>query len=152
MNKKMLRLAIMAAAVVAAAACARKDNNSITGANDYTLVALSANVSSLNLHVKLVPRSIDTFSTGTVDTVPAHDVAVDSVEFNPVASIMPQGVPIGNGTANMTFASPIASLNSSSFVQGDTTGTGTFTVTYTDVNHNFTESSLSIPVTVTQVP
>jgi hypothetical protein len=153
MNNKMLRLAVVAVGVVAAAACTKHDSNAITGATDYTSVALSSDPSSFALHVQLVPREIDTSATtGKIDTIPAHEVPVDSVEFNPVATIQPQDVPVANGFANMTFSSPISSVNSSSFIQGDTTGTGTMTVVYTDVNHDFATTTLEIPVTVTQVP
>lgn len=153
MNNKMLRLAVVAVAVTAAvAACDKKDSNSVTGTTDYTSVALSSDPSSFSLHVHLVPQRIDTASTGAIDTVPAHDEAVDSIAFNPVATIMPEDVPIANGVANMTFASEVASVNSSSYVQGDTTGTGTLTVTYTDVNHGFATTTLDLPVTVTLVP
>jgi hypothetical protein len=153
MNNKMLRLAVVAVGVVAAVACTKKDSNSITGTTDYTSVALSLDPSSFDLHVQLVPREIDTSSTtGKIDTIPAHEVPVDSIAFNPVATIMPEDVPIANAVSNMTFSSPISSVNGSSYLQGDTTGTGTMTIVYTDVNHNFATTSLDVPVTVTQVP
>ena len=152
MNNKMLRLAFVAVAVTAAAACDKKDSNSLTGTTDYTSVALSSDPASFNLHVQLVPQKIDTSDAGVIDTVPAHDEAVDSIAFNPVATIMPQDVPIANGVANMTFGSAVAEVNSSFYVQGDTTGTGTLTVTYTDVNHGFATTTLDIPVTVTLAP
>jgi hypothetical protein len=153
MNNKMLRLAVVAVGVVAAAACTKKDSNSITGSTDYTSVALSLDSAAYVLHVQLVPQSIDTSAeTGVIDTVPAHEVPVDSIAFDPVATIMPQDVPIANAVSNMTFSSPVSSVNSSFYIQGDTTGTGTMTVVYTDVNHNFTTTTLDVPVTVTQVP
>lgn len=153
MDIRMLRLAVVALGVVAATACTKHDNNAITGTTDYTSVALSSDPASFDLHVQLVPRAIDTSSTtGKIDTVPAHEVPVDSVAFNPVATIMPENVPIANAVSNMTFSSPISSVNSSFYLQGDTTGTGTMTVVYTDVNHDFATTTLQIPVTVTQVP
>ncbi|HEV7704763.1 MAG TPA: hypothetical protein VGO46_10745 [Gemmatimonadaceae bacterium] len=153
MNNKMLRLAFVAVAVTAAAACDKKDSNSVTGTTDYTAVALSSTPTSFNLHVHLVPQKIDTSAeTGVIDTVVAHDEAVDSIAFSPVAKIEPEDVPIANGVANMTFSSPFAEVNSSSYVQGDTTGTGTLTVTYTDVNHAFAVTTMDLPVTVTLVP
>ena len=99
--------------------------------------------------MRIVPQKIDTAESGTIDTVVAHAEAVDSIAFTPVAKIEPQDVPIANGVANMTFASPVAEVNSSSYVQGDTTGTGVLTITYTDVNHGFATTTLDIPVTVT---
>lgn len=152
MNIKMLRLVFVAAAVTAAVACEKKDSNSITGTTDYTSVALSADPTSFNLHVHIVPQKIDTAESGAIDTVVAHAEAVDSIAFSPVAKIEPQDIPIANGLANMTFASPIAEVNSSSYVQGDTTGTGVLTITYTDVNHGFATTTLDIPVTVTLAP
>src|ERR1700712_2258506 len=118
MHRTMLMCAAIAA-LAAVAACTKNDNNSVTGTTDYTSVALSSNVPSFTLHVQLIPRSIDTSSTGKIDTTAAHDVPVDSIEFNPVASILPQDVPIANGVANMTFSSSVAQVNSSSFVQAD---------------------------------
>lgn len=154
MNNKMLRLAFVAVAVTAAAACTKKDNDSITGTTDYTSVALSSDPSTFVVHVRLVPRAIDTATTGEIDTIPAHDEPADSIAFDPVATIMPQAVAIANGQANMTYAfsNAVASINESFFVQGDTTGTSTLTVTYTDVNHGFATTTLDLPVTVTLVP
>jgi len=152
MNNKMLKLAIVAVAVTAAAACDKNDSNSVTGSTDYTSVSLSADPTSFNLHVHIVPQKIDTAESGDIDTVVAHAEPVDSIAFTPVATIEPQDVPIANGIANMTFASEVASVNSSSYVQGDTTGTGTLTITYTDVNHGFATTTLDLPVTVTLVP
>jgi hypothetical protein len=146
----MLMYAAIAALAVTAA-CTTRDNNSVTGSTDYTSVVLSSNVPSFVLHVHLVPQSIDTSSTG-IDTTVAHEVPLDSIEFNPVATIMPQDVPIANGITNMTFTSPVASVNESFFVQGDTTGTGSLTIVYTDVNHDFATTTLVLPVTVTEVP
>jgi hypothetical protein len=153
MDNKMLRLAVVALGVVAAAACTKRDSNAITGTTDYTSIALSSDPTSFDLHVQLVPREIDTSATtGKIDTIPAHEVPVDSVAFNPVATILPQNVAIANAVSNMTFSSPISSVNGSSYIQGDTTGTGTMTVVYTDVNHDFATTTLALPVTVTQVP
>jgi hypothetical protein len=143
------------AAVVVTAACTTKDNNSVTGSTDYSSVALSSNPSSFDLHVRLVPQKIDTSSTThVIDTIPAHEVPVDSVAFDPIATIMPADVAIANGIDNMTFTfdNSVASLNESFFVQGDTTGTTTLAVVYTDVNHNFATTTMVLPVTVTQVP
>jgi hypothetical protein len=157
MNNKMLRLAVVAVAVTAAtAACDKKDSNSVTGSTDYTSVALSSDPTSFVVHVRLVPRQIDTSATlpQVIDTIPAHEVPADSIAFDPIATIMPQDVAIANGQANMTYAfsNPVASINESFFVQGDTTGTTTLTVTYTDVNHGFATTTLDLPVTVTEVP
>ncbi len=131
MNNKMLRLAVVAVGVVAAAACTKKDSNSITGSTDYTSVQLASDPGSF--------------------TVPVGD----SAEFTPTATIEPQGVAIANATANMTFsfADPtIAEVNGSGFVQGDAVGSTTLTITYTDVNHNFTTTTLDVPVTVIAAP
>ena len=128
MNNKMLRLAIVAAAVLAAAACTKHDANSLTGTTDYTSVAVSSDPTSF------------TIAKG------------DSAEFTPTATTEPQGSVIANGSANMTFsfANPaIAEVNGSGFVQGDAVGTTTLTITYTDVNHNFATTTLDVPVTVT---
>lgn len=154
MNNKMLRLAVVAAVTVAAAACTKHDPDAITGSTGYTSVVLSSDPAAFNLHVRLVPRAIDTSGTGVIDTVVAHEEPVDSIAFNPIATIMPQNVPIANGATNMTFTfgSNAASLNESFFVQGDTTGTTTLTVVYTDVNHSFATTTMVLPVTVTQVP
>jgi hypothetical protein len=153
MHRTMLMCAAIAALAVMAA-CTKKDSNSVTGSTDYTSVALSSNPGSFDLHVRLVPREIDTSTTGTIDTVPAHEVPADSVAFDPIATIMPEDVAIANGTDNMTFTfgNSAASLNESFFVQGDTTGTTTLTVVYTDVNHNFATTTLVLPITVTEVP
>jgi len=127
MNNKMLRLAIVAVAVVAAAACDKNDNDSITGSTDYTSVTVGSDPTSFNVDVG------------------------DSAEFTPTATIEPQGVLIANGTQNMTFtfANPaIAEINGSGFVQGDAPGTTTLTITYTDVNHDFTQTTLDVPITV----
>jgi len=127
MNNKMLRLAVVAVAVVAAAACDKNDNDSITGSTDYTSVTVGSDPSSFTVDVG------------------------DSVEFTPTATIEPQGVVIANGTQNMTFAfanPAIAEINGSGFVQGDAPGTTTLTITYTDVNHDFTQTTLSVPVIV----
>jgi hypothetical protein len=147
----MLMCAAIAALAVMAA-CTKNDSNAVTGSTDYESVALSSNVPSFVLHVQLVPQSIDTASSGKIDTTVAHEVPLDSIEFNPVATTMPQDVPIANGITNMTFTSPVASVNSSFFVQGDTTGTDNLTVVYTDVNHDFATTTLILPVTVTEVP
>ena len=144
MNKSKLMFAAIAACV-ALAGCNKKDLNAITGTDTSTGVALSSDPTSFDLHVRLVPR---------IDTIPAHEVPVDSIAFNPVATLVPQDVVIANGQDNMvfTFNNSVASLNGSQFVQGDTTGTSTLTVTYTDVVHGFATSTLTLPVTVTQVP
>jgi hypothetical protein len=131
MTNRMLRLAVVAVGVVAAAACTKHDSNSITGSTDYTSVTVSSDPTSF--------------------TVPVGD----SAEFSPTATIEPQGVAIANASANMTFsfANPaIAEVNASGFVQGDAVGTTTLTITYTDVNHNFTTSTLDVPVTVIGAP
>jgi hypothetical protein len=131
MTNRMLRLAVVAVGVVAAAACTKHDSNSITGSTDYTSVTVSSDPTSF--------------------TVPVGD----SAEFSPTATIEPQGVAIANASANMTFsfANPaIAEVNASGFVQGDAVGSTTLTITYTDVNHNFTTSTLDVPVTVIGAP
>jgi hypothetical protein len=131
MNNMMLRLAVVTLGVMAATACDKRDSNSITGSTDYTSVSLGSDPTSF--------------------TIPVGD----SAEFTPTATIEPQGVAIGNATANMTFsfADPdIAEVNASGFVQGDAVGSTTLTITYTDVNHNFATSTLDVPVTVTGAP
>ena len=131
MNNKMLRLAVVAVGVVAAAACTKKDSNSITGSTDYTSVTVGSDPTSFTVAVG------------------------DSAAFTPTATIEPQGVAIANATDNMTFsfANPnVAEVNGSGFVQGDAVGSTTLTITYTDVNHNFTTSTLTVPVTVTGAP
>jgi hypothetical protein len=131
MNNRMLRLAVVAVGVVAATACTKHDSNSITGSTDYTSVTVASDPTSF------------TIAQG------------DSAAFTPTATIEPQGVAIANATDNMTFtfANPnIAEVNGSGYVQGDAVGTTTLTITYTDVNHNFTTSTLDVPVTVTAVP
>jgi hypothetical protein len=129
MTNKMLRLAFVAAAVTAAAACTKNDANSLTGTTDYTSVSVTSDPTSFNLDVG------------------------DSAEFTPTATTEPQGTVIANGNANMTysFANPtIAEINGSGFVQGDAPGTTTLTITYTDVNHQFATTSVTVPVTVTE--
>ncbi len=153
MNRMKFMLAAVSVCALLAA-CAKRDSNAITGSTDYTSVALSSDPSAFVLHVHLVPRAIDTTDAG-IDTVPAHEEPSDSIAFDPVATLMPQGVVLSNGQNNMTYAfsnSAVASINESFFVQGDTTGTTNLTVTYTDVNHDFATTSLVLPVTVTQVP
>lgn len=152
MNKPKLMFAVFAACV-ALAACAKKDFNAITGTDTSTGVTLSSDPASFDVHVRLVPREIDTVS-GVIDTIPAHEVPADSTAFNPVATLEPQDVVIANGQDNMvfTFNNSVASLNGSQFVQGDTTGTSSLTITYTDVVHGFATTTLTLPVTVTQVP
>ena len=144
MNKKVLMFAALAACV-ALSACTKKDFNSITGTDTSTGVSLASDPSSFVLHVHLVPAH---------DTVPAHEEPVDSIAFDPVATLQPQDVVIPNGQDNMafTFAQPVASINGSQYVQGDTTGTTSLTVTYTDVVHGFATTSIVLPVTVTEVP
>lgn len=151
MHRKMLM--ITAAAVIAAtAACDKKDSNAITGTTDYTSISLSSDPTSFNVHVFRNPA--DTLAPEDSGYVPLpYFVAADSIEFAPVAKIEPQDVAIANGTQNMTFifAPGIAEVNGSGFVQGDTLGTSTLTITYTDVNHDFAQTSITAPVTVTQV-
>lgn len=152
MNMSKLTFAALAACVVLAG-CEKKDFNAITGTDTSTSVALSSDPQSFDVHVRLVPREIDTSGT-KIDTIPAHEVPADSIAFNPVATLEPQGVIIPNGQDNMTFtfASTAASINGSQYVQGDTTGTTTLTVAYTDVTHNMAITTIVLPVTVTQVP
>jgi hypothetical protein len=143
------------AACVALAACTKKDFNAITGTSDFTSVALSSDPATFDLHVRLEPQTITVDSSTTpftVDTVPAHYVPADSVAFDPIATLEPQGVAVANGQDNMSYTfgdSKVASINESFYVQGDTVGTTTLTVTYTDVDHNFTTTPLVLPVTVT---
>jgi hypothetical protein len=149
MHRKMLMLAV-AAGVLTTAACTKKDINAITGSTDYTSVQLSSDPTSFSVHV--VRNPADTIASSDPAYVPLpYYVAADSTAFTPTATIEPQGVAISNGTDNMTFtfAPAIASVNSSSYVQGDTLGTSTMTITYTDVNHDFTTTSITVPVTVT---
>ena len=130
MHRQKLML-VVGAAVLATAACAKRDINAITGTTDYTSIQLSANAPSF--------------------TVALHD----SAEFIPTARIEPQDVAISNATDNMSFSfanSDIAEINGSGYVQGDAVGSTTLTVTYVDVNHNFAETTLDIPVTVTGAP
>jgi len=152
MNKSKLMFAALAACVVLAG-CNKKDFNAITGTDTSTGIALSSDPTSFDVHVRLVPRAIDTVGT-KIDTIPAHEVPTDSIALNPVATLVPQDVVIANGQTNMvfTFNNSVASVNGSQFVQGDTTGTSSLTVTYTDVVHGFATTTLTMPVTVTQVP
>jgi hypothetical protein len=156
MNRKVLRLAVVAVTVATAAACAQKDVNAITGSTSYDSVSLSSNPSSFDLHVRFVPTQITVDSSASpvkTDTVPAHYVPADSTAFNPIATIEPQGVAIANGAANMTFTfsdSKVAEINGSFFIQPDTIGTTNVTIVYTDVNHNFATTSLTLPITVTE--
>lgn len=149
MHRQMLMLAA-AAAVVFTAACTKKDNNSITGTTGYTSIALASDPTSFSVHIMRNPA----------DTIPITDTAYvplpyyvpsDSTLFTPTAKIEPQDIAISNGADNMTFtfANPIAEINGSGFVQGDTVGTTTLTITYTDVNHAYATTSIEVPVTVT---
>jgi hypothetical protein len=127
----MHRTKLMCAAIAALAAmtaCDKRDNNTVTGSNDYSSVAVTSDPTSF------------TVAEG------------DSAEFTPIATTEPDGVEIANGFANMTFdfADPgVAEINGSGFVQGDSVGTTTLTITYTDVDHDFATSSFTVPVTVT---
>lgn len=132
MNRTKLMFAAIAACV-ALAGCDKKDFNAITGTTSFTSVTLSNNPTSY---------SIDTG-------------AVNAVGITPVATLEPQNVAVANGTTNMTFtfANPaIAEINSDGNLQGDAFGSTTLTVTYTDVDHNFTTTTLAIPVTVSSDP
>jgi hypothetical protein len=153
MNRSMLMLAVVAV-IVTVGACTKKDFNAITGTTDYTSVALSSEPASYTLHVEFVPTAIVTdTATGLPDTIPAHYVPVDSTEFSVTATLEPQGVVVANGLSNTTITpdnSDVASLNSDGgFVIGTGPGTTNLTFVYTDVDHNFTTTSLSVPVTVT---
>jgi hypothetical protein len=149
MHRQMLMLAV-AAAVVSTAACTKKDNNSITGNTDYSSVAVSSDPTSFHVHVMRNPA--DTIAPSNPAYVPLpFYVASDSTLFTPTAKIEPQDVVISNGADNMsfTFSNPIAHINGSSYVQGDSLGTSTMTITYIDVNHNFAPTTLDVPITVT---
>jgi len=149
MRRQMFML-VVAAGLMSAAACTKKDNNTITGTTDYTSVALASDPTSFSVHIMRNPA----------DTIPITDTAYvplpyyvpsDSTLFTPTAKIEPQDIAISNGADNMTFTfgSPIAAINGSGFVQGDTVGTTTLTITYTDVNHAYATTSIVVPVTVT---
>ena len=130
MDKTKLMFAAVAVCVTLAA-CAKKDFNAITGTDTSQSVTLSNDSSSYHI-----------FQDSTV-------------AFAPVATLEPQGVAIGNGTTNMTFtfANPaIAEINGDGNLQGDAVGTTTLTITYSDVVHNFTTTSISVPVTVMANP
>ncbi|MEO6210222.1 MAG: Ig-like domain-containing protein [Gemmatimonadaceae bacterium] len=132
MNKTKLMLAAVAVCV-GVAACAKHDANAITGSNTSTGVSLSNDPSSYT-----IAEGVD-----------------NAVTFAPVATLVPQGVAIANGTQNMvyTFSNPdVAEINSDGNLQGDQVGTTTLTVTYTDVDHGFATTTLAIPVTVTAAP
>jgi hypothetical protein len=151
MNRTVLMFT--AAAVIAAtAACDKKDSNAITGNTDYTSVAITPTTSSL--HVKLVPDSIFFDSlAGHNDTIPAHIVPVDSVKL--AVSIEPQDVPIANALTNAVTSfsdDGVAEITDDSYLVPDDVGTTTLTVTYTDVNHDFAETTQVIPITVTLAP
>lgn len=150
MHRKMFM--ITAVAVMAAtAACSKRDNNAITGTTDYTSVSLSSDVNSFTVHVYPNPAdTIDVDDPNYVD-VP-HYLPTDSTEFTPTAKIEPQDVAIVNGSQNMTYTfdpGTLADVNGSGFVEGDAPGTGSMTITYTDVNHDFAQTTLVLPVTVT---
>ena len=153
MNRTMLMFAIIAT-VTAVGACNKKDFNAITGTTDYASVSLTTDPTSFNLHVHLVPDSIFFDSTaGHPDTIPAHEVPVDSTLLTATAFIQPQDVAVANGTTNMTFTvgNSVASFNDP-YIVPDTTGTTSLTIVYTDVNHSFTTTTAVLPITVTQVP
>lgn len=147
MHRQMLTLAV-AAVAMAAAACTKHDSNAITGTTDYTSVALSSDPTSFHVHVMRNPA--DTLPITDTTHVPYY-AASDSTAFTPTAKIEPQDVAISNGSDNMTFAfaNPIAHINTSGYVQGDSLGTTTLTITYVDVNHGFATTTLDVPVTVT---
>jgi hypothetical protein len=151
MHKRMLVLAATAVVMVVAG-CEKKNFDAVTGTTDYTSVTITP--TTANLHVRLIPRVI-TIDTATLkaDTVPAHDVPVDSALL--AVSIQPQNVVIANAVTNSddSFSAPkIVELTDASYFVPDTTGTVTFTRTYTDVNHDFATTTQVIPITVTQVP
>jgi hypothetical protein len=153
MNRSMLMLAVVAV-IVTVGACTKRDFNAVTGTTDFTSVALSSEPTSYNLHVEFVPAVITTdTATGLPDTVPAHYAPLDSAEFSVTATLEPQGVVVANGITNTTITpdnANVASLNSDGgFVIGTGPGTTNLTFVYTDVDHNFTTTTLAVPVTVT---
>ena len=130
MNKMTLMLAAVAACAIVTA-CTKTDHNAITGTDQSTSISLSN------------------------DSTAYHILKDSTVAFAPVATLEPQNVAIANGTTNMvfTFANPaIAEINGDGNLQGDAVGSTTLTITYTDVVHNFTTTTLSIPVTVLATP
>jgi hypothetical protein len=147
MHRKLLMIAAIAA-VAATAACDKKDNDAITGTTDYQSITLSSDVNSFTVHVYLNPDWVDSTSD-----VPKY-LPTDSTGFTPTATIQPQNVAIANGSTNMTYTfspSNLGDVNGSGFVEGVRPGSGTMTITYTDVNHDFAETTLVLPVTVVQV-
>jgi len=131
MNKTKLMLALVACA--AFAGCTKKDFNAITGTTDFTSVSLSND--STAYHIQAGPDG--------------------AVTVAPVATLEPQGVVVQNGSDNMTFTfddATIAHFNDDGNLQGYSAGTTNMTVTYVDVDHNFANTTLVIPVTVISPP
>ncbi|MEO8880477.1 MAG: hypothetical protein ABI446_08770 [Gemmatimonadaceae bacterium] len=127
-SKLMLGAAVLIAVV---AGCSKNETNGITGTTQYTSVQLADDPAAFNLAVG------------------------DSLSFAPTATLEPQGVLVSNGTDNMTYAianTAVAEINGSGYVQGVSGGTTALLITYTDVNHAFTTTTLSVPITIGPVP
>lgn len=159
MNRMMLMLALIATAMVAGA-CEKKDFGAVTGTTDYTSVGLTSDSTAYHLKVTFVPRVITVDTTqipNKADTIPAHYIPTALAPFDPTATLLPQAVAVANGRQNMTFtfSDPKVSevvFGDTTFLQPDTLGTSTLTVKYTDVNHDFATTTLTVPITVTLAP
>lgn len=144
---------IGALAVAVAAACSPKDRNFLVGPmTQYDSVSIVP--TSTALHVRLIPDSIFFDSTaGHPDTIPAHEVPVDSTLL--AVMMQPQDVILGNGVAlsQVTLSDdPVVTVSDLNYIVPVTTGTTQLTIAFTDHLHSDAVTTRVIPITVTQVP